>query len=41
MTRNYKKEYQKRKEMFSSLTEEEQKLLIEKRREDYKKFKRI
>ena len=38
MTRNYKKEYQKLKEMFSSLTEEEQKLLIEKRREDYKKY---
>ena len=33
MTRNYKEEYQKWKERFSSLTEEEQKILIERRRE--------
>lgn len=38
MPRDYKKEYQKRKERFSSLTEEEKKLLIEKRREDSKKY---
>lgn len=37
MPRNYKEEYQKWKERFASLTEEEQKLLIERRRKDYKK----
>ena len=37
MPRNYKEEYQKWKDRFASLTEEEQKLLIERRREEYRK----